>query len=105
MRALVIALTTAALLGAPAARADAGDDAFIGALTGSGLTVTSAHDAITAAHGLCDKLRSGLMAGVEYLRAGTDYTDDEINTFGALAIETYCPAMGSAVLGMPPEQP
>lgn len=105
MRTLAIALTAAALLGAPAAHADAADDAFIGALTESGLAVTSAKDAISAAHGLCDKLRSGLLAGVDYLRAGTDYTDDEINTFGMHAIETYCPAMGSAALGIPPEQP
>jgi hypothetical protein len=87
----------AALLGplvsAPAAHADATDDAFIAALRAHGITHDSPHSAISAGHLVCHQLDMGKtqeQVATDVMSSST-LDGDNAGYFVAIAERAYCP--------------
>lgn len=95
-RACTVALFAAGIaaggqsLAAPASAAPA-DDAFIAGLDARGLAYPSPEVAIKNAKGVCSRIGSGMEAAAKYLATNTDYSREQMISFGTLAVQTYCP--------------
>jgi hypothetical protein len=73
------------------AMASPADDAFIAGLDARGLSYPSPEVAIKNAKGVCSRIGSGMDAAAKYLAASTDYSREQMISFGTLAVQTYCP--------------
>ncbi|ORW50589.1 hypothetical protein AWB90_06715 [Mycobacterium paraense] len=96
--ALVLALAAlAAFEAAPVARADAVDDAFLGALSAKGIHFGAAEKAIIAGHEVCDELDNGKtpaqVASTVQSNSGLD--GYHAGYFVGAAIRAYCPVHSS----------
>ncbi|MCV7444599.1 hypothetical protein AWB91_06035 [Mycobacterium paraense] len=96
--ALVVALAAlAAFEAAPVARADAVDDAFLGALTAKGIHFGAPEKAIIAGHEVCDELDNGKtpaqVASTVQSNSGLD--GYHAGYFVGAAIRAYCPVHSS----------
>ena len=82
-----------ALGSAPAAHADATDDAFIAALRSHGITHDSAHSAVAAGHLVCHQLDMGKtqeQIATDVMSSST-LDGDNAGYFVAIAERAYCP--------------
>src|ERR1700757_402559 len=82
-----------ALGSAPAAHADATDDAFVAALRAHGITHDSAHSAIAAGHLVCHQLNMGKtqeQIATDVMRSST-LDGASAGYFVAVAERAYCP--------------
>jgi hypothetical protein len=96
--ALVVALAAlAAFEAAPVARADAVDDAFLGALSAKGIHFGAPEKAIIAGHEVCDELDNGKtpaqVASTVQSNSGLD--GYHAGYFVGAAIRAYCPVHSS----------
>ncbi|MDT5258140.1 MAG: hypothetical protein QOD10_3220 [Mycobacterium sp.] len=90
--ALAVALL-GALGSAPAAHADATDDAFVAALRAHGITHDSPHSAIAAGHLVCHQLDMGKtqeQIATDVMSSST-LDGDNAGYFVAIAERAYCP--------------
>jgi Protein of unknown function (DUF732) len=81
-------------LAAPA-NASPTDDAFIRELDARGLSYSSPDEAIKNGRGVCSRIGSGIAEAGRYLQAHTNYNNDQMLSFGSVAIQAYCPQMAS----------
>jgi Protein of unknown function (DUF732) len=90
--ALAVALL-GPLVSAPAAQADATDDAFIAALRAHGITHDTPHSAIAAGHLVCHQLDMGKtqeQIATDVMSSST-LDGDNAGYFVAIAERAYCP--------------
>lgn len=95
---LLIALLGLEGVSAPAARADAVDSNFLGALKGKGIDFAAPQTAIVAGHQVCDELDSG--------RAASDVANDVMGSsnldayhagfFVGVSVAAFCPRHSGA---------
>ncbi len=93
--AVVAALAALApVAAAPVAHADAGDDAFLGALTAKGIHFGSPEQAIIAGHEVCDELGNGKTPAqvASTVQANSGLDGYHAGYFVGAAIRAYCPA-------------
>jgi hypothetical protein len=90
----VLAVALLGALGsAPAAHADATDDAFVAALRAHGITHDSPHSAIAAGHLVCHQLDMGKtqeQIATDVMSSST-LDGDNAGYFVAIAERAYCP--------------
>jgi Protein of unknown function (DUF732) len=82
---------------APVARADAVDDAFLGALTAKGIHFGSPEKAIIAGHEVCDELDNGKTPAqvASSVQANSGLDGYHAGYFVGAAIRAYCPVHSS----------
>jgi Protein of unknown function (DUF732) len=88
----VIVSATALLSSAPAS-ADPIDDAFVGALTNYGITVSDPDSAIATAHNMCAALDNNQSSSVLAMRLmrDTNLSAKQAGYFIGVSVAAYCP--------------
>jgi hypothetical protein len=95
--ALVVATAALAASAWPVARADAVDDAFLGALIAKGIHFGSPEKAIIAGHEVCDELDNGKTPAqvASTVQANSGMDGYHAGYFVGAAIRAYCPVHSS----------
>ena len=92
-RLLLMAALGTLVAAAPAAHADATNDAFLSALTAKGIHFGSADKAFIAGHEVCDELGNGKSAiqVASSVQSNTNMDGYHAGFFVGAAIRAYCP--------------
>jgi hypothetical protein len=95
---LLVCALFAIVVGAPMARADATDDAFISALQQKGVTVADRDAAIAAGHSVCLAFgQGGTRTAVVKSLLAEGFSPQEAGRMMAASVSVYCPKYRSAV--------
>jgi Protein of unknown function (DUF732) len=95
---LLVCALFAIVVGAPMARADATDDAFISTLQQKGVTVADRDAAIAAGHSVCVAFgQGGTRAAVVKSLLADGFSAQDAGRMMAVSVAVYCPKYRSAV--------
>jgi Protein of unknown function (DUF732) len=96
-RLVLLAALGSVGLAAPAAHADATDDAFLSALNAKGIKFGSPDKALIAAHEVCDELDNGKTPPqvASTVQSNSNLDGYHAGYFVGASIRTYCPKYAS----------